>query len=55
MIKLIACLAVLGALLPSDSVAEKLMLAHVAINPSQGISTWPRIPACWRSTVLPLT
>ena len=33
MIKLIACLAVLGALLPSDSVAEKLMLAHVAINP----------------------
>jgi ABC-type nitrate/sulfonate/bicarbonate transport system substrate-binding protein len=37
MIKLIACLAVLGALLPHNSFAEKLMLAHVAINPSQGM------------------
>src|SRR4026209_2696093 len=37
MIKLITCVAVLGALLHSDSVAEKLMLAHVAINPSQGM------------------
>jgi ABC-type nitrate/sulfonate/bicarbonate transport system substrate-binding protein len=37
MIRLIACLAVLGALLPCGVFAEKLTLAHVAINPSQGM------------------
>src|SRR5512134_1791941 len=35
--RLIANLAVLGALIPCAVSAEKLMLAHVAINPSQGM------------------
>jgi len=35
--KLIASLAVLGTLLPLRASAEKLILAHVAINPSQGM------------------
>lgn len=35
--RLIACLAVLGALLPGGALAQKLMLAHVAINPAQGM------------------
>lgn len=35
--RLIANLAVFGVLLPCGVFAEKLMLAHVAINPSQGM------------------
>src|SRR6185295_12893645 len=37
MIKLIACIALLSAVISPGAFAQKLMLAHVAINPAQGM------------------